>query len=50
MLKVLLLDHVGVTTWFTPRCVEVDVLIGLLLEAKASQCLSISYVRVGKFH
>lgn len=50
MLEVLLLDNVGVATGFTPRCVEVDVLIGLLFEAEASQSLSIGYVRAGESH
>ena len=50
MLIVLLLDHVGVKTRFTPRSMEVDVLIGLLLEAEPSEGLGISDVRIGVPH
>ena len=50
MFVVLLLDHVGVATGFTPRGMKVDVLIGLLLEAEPSEGLGISDVRIGVPH
>ena len=47
---ILLLYDVGVAAGPTPRCMEVDMLIGLLVEAVFSEGLGVGDVRIGEPH